>query len=72
MHSHAWVRNVLLKRNSPWSVLTVLGSYHPAALEHTANTASFLMELKQNMHPGGTPNALQLLMGVQFTGSDSD
>lgn len=47
----AWVRNALLRRNSRWSVLTLLGSYHQAALEHTANMASFLMELKQNRHP---------------------
>jgi len=53
-------------------MLAVLGSYCRAALEHTENTASFLMELKQNVYPGGTPNALQLLTGVQFTGSDCD
>lgn len=68
----AWVRNVLLERNSPWSVLTVLRSYSQAALEHTENGASFLMELKQSVQPKGTPHALQLLRGVQFRGSDRD
>lgn len=76
MHSHSVSlgQKCAFRKKLPMvcALITVLGSYSQAALEHTENGASFLMELKQSMQPKGTPHALQLLRGVQFRGSDRD